>query len=270
MTFLYAPVLERQKAKMLGVEAIPAKINFLGVSFHDVTMQETLELIERFVKDRKPHKMFSVNVACYIESLEDSFMQSFYEKCELLTLDGMGLYFASKLLGLPFRETVPTSYLTLELLKIAAAKKYRIYLLGSRPEYLARAIRHIEERYPGVDIVGSSHGYFTMEEEPLVVERIAKANPDILLIGISTPIKEKFVARNSELLKVPVQIGVGGTIDVLAGVIHLPPRWVRMAGLEWVNRLRQEPRRFWKRYLRTNVAFGLILLKRFILPTVKS
>ena len=255
---------------MLGVEAIPAKINFLGVSFHDVTMQETLELIERFVKDRKPHKMFSVNVACYIESLEDSFMQSFYEKCELLTLDSMGLYFASKLLGLPFRETVPTSYLTLELLKIAAAKKYRIYLLGSKPEYLARAIRRIEERYPGVDIVGSSHGYFTMEEEPIVVERIAKANPDILLIGISTPIKEKFVARNSELLKVPVQIGVGGTIDVLAGVIHLPPRWVRMAGLEWVNRLRQEPRRLWKRYLRTNVAFGLILLKRFVLPTVKS
>jgi N-acetylglucosaminyldiphosphoundecaprenol N-acetyl-beta-D-mannosaminyltransferase len=254
---------------MLSPDMVPAKINFLGVNLHDVTMKETLDLIDSFVEDRKLLRIFSVNVACYVEYLQDSFMRSFYEHCELLTLDGMGIYYAGKLLGLPFRETVPTSYLTLELLKIAAHKRYRIYILGSKPAYLDRAIQYIERRYPGVNIVGSSHGYFTIEEEPGIVDRIANTNPDILLIGISTPIKERFVARNYKLLNTPVQIGVGGTIDVLAGVVHLPPKWVRRAGLEWVNRFRQEPRRFWKRYLRTNAIFGMVLLKRLLLPSIK-
>lgn len=255
---------------MLDQDIAPRKIDFLGMHFHDVTMQDALHFLESFVKSGRPHRIFSINVACYVESLEDSTLRAFYESCELLTLDGMGLFYAGKLLGLPFRETVPASYLTLELLKIAAEKKYRIYILGSKPAHLRRAIDNIRQRYPDVNIVGSFHGYFTPEEEAAVVEQIAQTNPDILLIGISTPIKEQFVARNFNLLNAPVQIGIGGTIDVLAGVLHLPPSWVRRAGLEWVNRLMQEPRRLWKRYLRTNVAFGLIMVKKLLLTIVAN
>jgi N-acetylglucosaminyldiphosphoundecaprenol N-acetyl-beta-D-mannosaminyltransferase len=246
---------------MVDQVTIPRKIDFLGVHFHDVNMTESLALIDSFVKSRLPHKMFSVNVACYVESLEDSFMKSFYESCELLTVDGMGIFYAGRILGIHFRETVPTSYFTLELLKVAAFRKYRIYLLGSKAEYLRRAVSVINKRYPGVNVVGASHGYFSAEEEDSVVERIAHSMPDILLIGISTPIKERFVQRNFDRLNTPVQIGVGGTIDVLAGVIHLPPAWIRKAGLEWIYRLSQEPRRFWKRYLRTNLIFGGIMAK---------
>src|SRR5437016_4053943 len=176
-----------------------SKINFLGINIHDVTMREALELIDEAVRRKRPGlRMFSVNVACFVESLDSTFIRSFYERCELLTLDGMGIFYAGKLFGLPFRETVPTAYVTFELLKIAAIKQYRIYILGSKASHLVQAIKNIRQNYPGVNVVGSHHGYFTAQEEPIVVEQIAKTNPDILLIGISTPTKEQFVAKNFE------------------------------------------------------------------------
>lgn len=240
-------------------------IKFMGIGFHDVTMEESLDLIDEHVRSGLPHRMFSVNVACLVESKNDLFMQSFYEKCDLVTADGTGVLYAAKLLGYPFRETVATSYLTLRLLEEASNKHYRIYLLGSRPVNLQRAVQNVQHRYPGADIVGSHHGYFSKEEEPWVVEQIANLRPDILLIGISTPIKEQFVARNFDRLNAAVQIGVGGTIDVLAGVTRLPPRWIRIAGMEWLFRLSQEPKRLWKRYCRTNLIFAFLVVRESVL-----
>jgi len=236
-------------------------INFMGIGFHDVTLEESLNLIDEHVRSGIPHTIFSVNVACLVESKNDPFMQSFYERCDLLTVDGMGVLYAGKLLGYPFRESVATSYLTLRLLEEVSNKKYRIYLLGSRPENLQRAVRYIQDRYPGVDIVGSHHGYFSNEEEPWVVEQIANLRPDILLIGISSPLKEQFVARNRDQLNAAVQIGVGGTIDVLAGVVRLCPQWIRIMGMEWLFRLCQEPKRLWKRYFRTNLIFAFLVVR---------
>jgi N-acetylglucosaminyldiphosphoundecaprenol N-acetyl-beta-D-mannosaminyltransferase len=107
-------------------------INFMGIGFHDVTLEESLNLIDEHVRSGLPHTIFSVNVACLVESKNDPFMRSFYERCDLLTVDGMGVLYAGKLLGYPFRESVATSYLTLRLLEEASNKKYRIYLLGKR------------------------------------------------------------------------------------------------------------------------------------------
>jgi N-acetylglucosaminyldiphosphoundecaprenol N-acetyl-beta-D-mannosaminyltransferase len=240
------------------------RITFMEITFDDVTMRQSLRLIDGFVKSRSPHKVFSVNVACLIESRDDASMRSFYKTCDLLMVDGMGILYAGKLLGFPFRETVATSYLTLELLRVSVETQYRIYLLGSKPEYLKEALQTIDTRYPGIQIVGSHHGYFSKDEEPLIVEQIANLNPDILLIGISSPLKERFVSRNFDSLNTPVQIGVGGMIDILAGVTRLPPPWIRKLGLEWVNRLRQEPRRLAKRYLRTNIAFAGLVFREGI------
>lgn len=239
-------------------------ISFMGIRFHDVTMEESLNLIDEYVRSGLPHRMFSVNVACLVESRNNPFMQSFYERCDLLTVDGMGVLYAGKLLRYPFREAVATSYLTLRLLEEASNSNYRIYLLGSRAENLRRAVLHVQDLYPGVDIVGSHHGHFTKDEEPRVVEQIANLRPDILLIGMSTPIKEQFVARNFDRLNAAVQIGVGGTIDVLAGLTRLAPRWIRIIGMEWLFRLSQEPKRMWKRYFRTNLIFVFLVAQESV------
>jgi N-acetylglucosaminyldiphosphoundecaprenol N-acetyl-beta-D-mannosaminyltransferase len=240
------------------------RIDFMGIRFDDVTMAETLQRIDDFVTSGQPHKLFSVNVAAYIAARKDSELHSFYQSCDLLTVDGMGVYYAGRLLGLPFRETVAASYLMFEILSLATENNYKVFLLGSKPEVLASATANLKARYPRVTLCGSVHGYFSRAEEPKIVAEIAGSGADVLFIGMSSPLKEQFVERNFDRLNVPVQLGVGGTIDVLAGVTTLPPLWVRKAGLEWVNRLLQEPRRLWKRYLISNTIFGLLFLKHII------
>lgn len=239
-----------------------AQIKYMGMRFHDVTMSEALSHIDQFVRSRKPHKVFTPNVAAFIQARKNRFLWSFYEDCDLLTLDGMGIYYAAPLAGLRFRETVPGSYLMFELLAVAGTRGYRVFLLGTRPELLERAVANLRRQYPRLNLVGFADGYFTPEDEPRVVEKIKKARADLLFIGMPTPQKEAFVARNFHTLGVPAQLGVGGTLDVLAGVFRLPPPWVRRAGCEWLYRLIQEPRRLWKRYLTTNLVFGCLVLKQ--------
>lgn len=232
--------------------------------FNDVTMAETLEQIDGFVRSGEPHKLFGVNVAAYIAARKDPALHSFYQSCDLLTVDGMGVYYAGRLLKLPFREAVAASYLMFDLLSLAKERNYKIFLLGSKPDIVARAAANLKAHYPGVTLSGCEHGYFSTADESEVVAEIAASGADVLFIGMSSPFKEQFVERNFERLNVPVQIGVGGSIDVLAGVTKLPPRWVRTAGLEWVSRLLQEPKRLAKRYLFSNTVFCFIVLKYLI------
>jgi N-acetylglucosaminyldiphosphoundecaprenol N-acetyl-beta-D-mannosaminyltransferase len=240
------------------------RIDFMGMRFDDVTMAETLERIHGFVQSGSPHRLFSVNVAAYVAARKDPALHRFYSSCDLLTVDGMGVYYAGRLLRLPFREAVAASYLMFELLSVAKDKKYKIFLLGSKPDIVVRAAVNLKNLYPGVTLAGCAHGYFSNADESEIVATIAASGADLLFIGMSSPFKENFVERHFERLNVPVQIGVGGSIDVLAGITKLPPRWVRNAGLEWVNRLLQEPRRLAKRYLFSNAVFGFLILKHLI------
>ena len=113
-------------------------------------------------------------------------------------------------------------------------------------------------------MVGRHHGYFTSQEEPGLVAAIADAKPDILLVGMSSPKKERFLARWGDQLGVPVCHGVGGSFDVLAGKVRRAPlAWQRL-GLEWLYRVKQEPRRLWRRYLVTNTLFCAIVLSELI------
>jgi N-acetylglucosaminyldiphosphoundecaprenol N-acetyl-beta-D-mannosaminyltransferase len=242
--------------------------------FHDVTMTEAVSWVDHCIENRQPHSLFGTNVAGFVYSRKNLVLRAFYDSCDLLTIDGMGVYYAGRLLGLPFRETVPGSYLMLKLLSVARDKGYRVFLLGSKPETVRRAAANLNQQFPGVNLVGFHHGYFSKDEETTVVDLINRSQATILFIGMTSPLKEVFVQRNLERIHVPVQMGVGGTIDVLAGEFSLPPPWVRNAGLEWLNRLRQEPRRLWKRYLVTNTAFACILfdhlVHRGLLRTVRK
>ena len=125
----------------------------------------------------------------------------------------------------------------------------------ARPEVLARLRYAIWRHWPDVVIAGSRDGYFAEEESSAVAADIVKSRADLLFIGMTTPKKEIFLGRYGALLGVPVMHGVGGSFDVLAGVTRRAPRLWQRLGLEWAYRVLQEPRRLWRRYLTTNVAF---------------
>ena len=240
------------------------RIEFLGLEFDAVTVSGAVDRLEDWIRDGFVGRIACVNVALLIWARSSPVLQAIYRRCDLLVADGMGIYYGSRILGRPTPGITNAVLVMDELLTRAAAKGYRLYLLGTTREILERALVRLRERHPDLVVVGHRDGFFSRAEEDEVVREIAAIRPDILLIGISSVRKDDFLDRQQAALGVPVCLGVGGAIDVLAGVHQLAPHPIRRAGLEWVYRLAQEPRRLWKRYLTTNTAFGLLLGQAFV------
>jgi N-acetylglucosaminyldiphosphoundecaprenol N-acetyl-beta-D-mannosaminyltransferase len=150
------------------------------------------------------------------------------------------------------------------LLERASEKGYRVFFFGAKEEVLQRVLEVVHKQYTGVQIAGSHHGYFTAAEELAIVNKIRVAEPDILLVAFGTPKKELWVKRYLSATGVPVIHGVGGSFDVMAGVVRRAPFWMQRSGLEWFFRLLQEPRRMWRRYLITNTLFVLLVLREWL------
>ena len=146
------------------------------------------------------------------------------------------------------------------LLALAARKAYSVYLLGAQPGVAEEAARKVAALHPGLTIAGVHHGYFD-PEDVTVVEAVHRAHPDMLFVGMPSPRKEYWVSENLDRLGVSFTLGVGGTFDVVAGVTSRAPMWMQRAGLEWVYRLYQEPRRMWKRYLVGNTRFVALVVR---------
>jgi N-acetylglucosaminyldiphosphoundecaprenol N-acetyl-beta-D-mannosaminyltransferase len=122
-------------------------------------------------------------------------------------------------------------------------------------EVLDAAVRNFRAMYPALVIAGTQHGYFSAAEEAGVAQAIAASRADIVFIAMTSPRKEQFLAQWSRSLDVPVWHGVGGSFDVAAGKVERAPMLWQRLGLEWLYRVKQEPRRLWKRYLVTNTLF---------------
>ena len=137
---------------------------------------------------------------------------------------------------------------------------YRVYCFGATEEVSTIVERRFTELYPGVQLVGRRNGYFSDDDEASIVEDIAKRDVDVLFVAMTSPKKERFMARWRDSLNCTVVHGVGGSFDVVAGLVdRAPESWQRL-GLEWLYRVKQEPGRLWKRYLVTNATFMRVLL----------
>ncbi len=226
-----------------------------GVPVAAITMDMTLGLVEEAVTTRRPLQIGVVNAAKLVNIQRDTELRADVLSSDLVLADGMAVVWASRLLGRPLPERVTGIDLMMGMLTRANAAGYRVYCLGATPEVLGGVLGRIKREYPGIAIAGSHHGYFKESEEGAVAAHIEAARPDILLIAMTSPRKERFLSRFSRQLAVPVCHGVGGSFDVFAGYVQrAPERWQRM-GLEWLYRIKQEPRRLWKRYFTTNSAF---------------
>jgi N-acetylglucosaminyldiphosphoundecaprenol N-acetyl-beta-D-mannosaminyltransferase len=149
-------------------------------------------------------------------------------------------------MGYRFCERVPGADLMLTLCEMAAARKHRVFLFGARPSVVEQASAALMSRYPNLRVVGAEHGYLQDEEMPRLIERINLSAADLLFVALGSPRQEQWMARYLPQLRVKICQGVGGTFDVLAGVVKRAPLAWRKAHLEWLYRLLAEPSR-WKR-----------------------
>jgi N-acetylglucosaminyldiphosphoundecaprenol N-acetyl-beta-D-mannosaminyltransferase len=229
----------------------PRVIILLGVPFHDVTMQETLVYIDALIARGEPGYIATANLDFAAQASGDVELQRILWESELVLCDGTPLVWASRWLGAPLRERVAGSDLMPHLLAHAAEKGHRLFLLGATDEVLEKAAAKCRERYPNLNICGAfspSHAKLLDLDHSRIESRIRESKPDILLVAMGCPKQEKWIYMNYRNLGVPVSMGVGASLDFMAGKFRRAPIWMRASGLEWVFRLLQEPRRLFNRY----------------------
>jgi N-acetylglucosaminyldiphosphoundecaprenol N-acetyl-beta-D-mannosaminyltransferase len=224
-------------------------------------MGEAARRCEAYVSTRAGAQHMAVNAAKLVAMRRDEALRRLVNGCDLVTADGQAVVWASWLLGDPLPTRVAGIDLMLELVVLAERHGYRVYFLGAQAEVLDRAIARLRVLYPRLVFAGHRDGYFSDAEEPSVAAEIRAARPDLLFVAMSTPRKEYFLGRWRTELDVPFSMGVGGAVDVVAGVTKRAPRPLQRLGLEWAFRLAQEPRRLFRRYLVTNSAFVALTLR---------
>jgi N-acetylglucosaminyldiphosphoundecaprenol N-acetyl-beta-D-mannosaminyltransferase len=238
-------------------------IELLGCPIDQLDMRTTVNRCLEIVEQRAYGQHIAMNAAKLVAYQSDPELRSIVAQCELVNADGQSLVWASRLLGKPLPERVAGIDLMNELLAAAAARGLRVYILGARGEVLERAIARLTELHPGLLIAGYRDGYFGDGEVPAVCDEIRDAGPDMLFVAMSSPAKERFLANHGRALGVPFVMGVGGAVDVLAGVTRRAPASWRRLGVEWLYRLLQEPRRLGPRYLRTNGRFIALVARQW-------
>lgn len=235
--------------------------NILGVPINAVTLDQALDNIEEVIDQGKRIHIGVVNAAKIVNMHRDTSLRDDVLASDMIFADGMAVIWASKVLRRPLPERVTGIDLMYGLLQRGHRKQYRVFCLGATEEVSAEVERQIQEKYPHVVIAGRRNGYYSNEEEADVAQSIADAKADILFVAITSPKKEQFMARWNDLMKVKVVHGVGGSFDVMAGKVQRAPEVWQKYGMEWLYRVKQEPRRLWKRYLVTNTLFMWLVLK---------
>ena len=169
--------------------------------------------------------------------------------------DGIGVRLASQMFGNGVKDNINGTDLFPLLCERLVNTAHGIYLLGAREGVAESTAANMVKRYPGLNIAGYQHGYFTPEEEDEVLDRINTSGADVLMVAMGAPQQERWIARNRARLNVSILMGVGGLFDFYSGRISRAPVWIREVGLEWVWRLLQEPGRMWRRYVLGNPLF---------------
>jgi N-acetylglucosaminyldiphosphoundecaprenol N-acetyl-beta-D-mannosaminyltransferase len=232
-----------------------------GCPIDVLTMAETVDRVHESMRTGKRLHHVALNVAKLVNLRTDPVLASDVTGSDLVGIDGMGILLAARWLGIPVKERVAGIDLFSETLALCAAKGFRPFFLGATPDIVGKAAREAVKKYPGICFAGIRDGYFRPEQESEIVAEIRNSGADCLFIGIPTPRKERFLATHRDGLGVPFIMGVGGSFDVLAGYVHRASPSIQAAGLEWLFRVYQEPRRMWWRYARTNTIFAAMVLR---------
>jgi N-acetylglucosaminyldiphosphoundecaprenol N-acetyl-beta-D-mannosaminyltransferase len=239
----------------------PDRAHVLGCDIDRLDMDQTVARCDEIIASGGPAQHVAVNVAKVVALHDNPRLREIVERCALVSVDGQPLVWASRLLGDRLPARVAGIDLMFRLLELARERAYRVFVLGAKEDVLATAIDRLQERYPGLVIAGSHHGYFADEDSEEICSLVRAAEPHILLVAMSSPRKEYWLSEHAADLGVPFSMGVGGSIDVAAGLTKRAPLWMQRTGLEWFYRFVQEPRRLGPRYLRTNLRFAGLLAR---------
>jgi N-acetylglucosaminyldiphosphoundecaprenol N-acetyl-beta-D-mannosaminyltransferase len=230
----------------------------LGVRISAINMAQAVDLTAEWIEAGRPGYVCVAGVHGVMEAYRDPELLRIFNRAAICTPDGMPMTWVGRLQGFGHMGRVFGPDFMMEICRLSVSRDYRHFLYGGKPG-VANALREsMQENFPGLQVVGTYTPPFrslTPDEEDKLLDQVRQSKPHIIWVGLSTPKQERFMARYVDRLQVPLLVGVGAAFDFHTGIIRDCSAWIKRAGLQWLHRLIQEPRRLWKRYLVNNPAF---------------
>lgn len=237
------------------VAVAPDRIEILGIPIQNLTMDEAVEAILQKASAAAPSQLCFVNADCVNIAFRHPRYRSVLEECGCVLADGIGIKVAGRILNRHIRQNVNGTDLLPRLCSALESRPIGIYLLGGKPGIAADVALWINRSYPGLQVLGHRHGFFSESELPDVLAAIRSSGARILLVAFGAPKQELWIREHLLESGASLGIGVGGLFDFYSGRIPRAPAWLREMGFEWLYRFWQEPRRMWRRYFVGNFIF---------------
>ena len=238
------------------------KVNFLGIPVDAITMQETLDLIDKAIISKSQIHHTVINAGKVVSMQDDAELLKSVIEADLINADGQSIIWAAKLLGLMIPERVAGIDLMGKLVEKSYKDNYKCFFFGAEDKIVKEVVRKYSLKYSKNIIAGFRNGFYEKNDEKIIVNQIKESNPDFLFVAITSPKKEIFLNKYKEELKnISFIMGVGGSFDVISGKTKRAPVFMQKLGLEWFYRFLQEPQRMWKRYLFGNIQFMYLVVK---------
>lgn len=237
------------------------KIEIKGIKIDVLDLPALLGRVDYYLSQDCQYRIMYVNIHCLNIAWRDDVYKEILNSADIVYCDGAGVVLGARLLGKFVPGRMTGADWIYDLCELAEKRGYSLFFLGSKPGVSELAQQRLKVKFPNLNIIGTHHGYIHNGEELNVIERINMLKPDILLVGMGTPIQEKWIARNRHRLRVPITWAVGALFDFAAAIVPRAPSWMLNNGLEWLYRLLIEPTRMWNRYVIGNINFFWQILK---------
>jgi N-acetylglucosaminyldiphosphoundecaprenol N-acetyl-beta-D-mannosaminyltransferase len=243
------------------------RVTLFGVTIDNVSAAEAVERVRELLEDGSQHYVTTPNTDHVVRLQKDTALRQAHAEASLVLADGWPVVQACRILGRPLKGRVTGADLLPNVCEMAAKSARSLYILGGMDGVAERAAHNLRARYPGLRIAGTYSPPFGFERDAeecrRIVERIDRARPDLLAIGLGCPKQELWIAKHRHEMQFGVALCIGAAIDFAAGNLSRAPQWMQHNGLEWLYRLAQEPGRLWKRYLVDDMAFARVVAREW-------
>ena len=219
------------------------RLNVLGVGVDTVSLNEAADRLIAAMEQNAPYSVYTPNSEIILYAYQNPDYCKVLDRGDMITPDGIGVVYASKILKRPLPERVGGFDLANAVLAKIAGTGKTVYLFGAKPGVAEIAAENICKQYPKTTVCGTADGYFDSEKEQAIIKDINEKKPDLLLVCLGFPKQEIWIDAHKNELSAKVMMGLGGSLDVFAGTVKRAPKAFQKLGLEWLYRLLKQPSR---------------------------
>lgn len=242
------------------------KVNILGVQISSISNNNLLAAFTQHLLLKEKKQICITPVNSVMAAVKNEQVKTIYNNADYILCDGMPIKWASSFLNTPIVERITGLDLLPNLVTLCAKNDFSIFLLGASPGVGDKLKQVILTKYTQAKIVGvyvpPFMATFTAAENEKMISAVNAASPDVLLVSLTAPKQDIWIANNKDALNATLMVGIGGAFEVMAGLAKRAPKWVQKAGLEWLYRFIQEPKRLFRRYFIEAPLFIPLIIKQ--------